>query len=95
MATLSVITLALNEEHNIAECLSGVQWANELIVVDSGSVDKTVEVAKRFTDKVLRVEWKGYGATKNFALQHASSEWVLWLDADERVTPELAKEMQS
>lgn len=95
MAKLSVITLALNEEHNIAECLSSVQWADELIVVDSGSVDRTVEVAKGFTDKVLNVEWKGYGATKNLALKQAKGEWVLWLDADERVTPELASEIRS
>ncbi|HXF99487.1 MAG TPA: glycosyltransferase family 2 protein [Bacteroidota bacterium] len=94
MPELSVITLAYNEEHNIAECLASVRWADEIIVVDSGSTDRTVELARQFTDKVLTVEWKGYGATKNLALQHAKGEWILWLDADERVPDELAREMR-
>lgn len=95
MSKLSVITLALNEEHNIVDCLESVQWADEIIVVDSGSTDKTVELAKRFTSKVLIVEWKGYGATKNVALQQTTGEWILWLDADERVPMELAAEIQT
>ena len=95
MSKLSVITLALNEEGNIAECLESVKWADEIIVVDSGSTDKTVELAKHYTQHVLTVEWKGYGATKNFALDRASGEWILWLDADERVPKELAAEIQA
>lgn len=94
MPELSVITLAYNEEHNIAECLASVRWADEIIVVDSGSTDRTVELARQYTDRVLTVEWKGYGATKNLALQHARGEWILWLDADERVPDELACEMR-
>ncbi len=88
-----MITLALNEEHNIVECLKSVQWADEIIVVDSGSADNTVALARQHNAKVLSVEWKGYGATKNFALEHATGEWILWLDADERVPLELANEM--
>lgn len=95
MPKLSVITLALNEEHNIVDCLESVQWADEIIVVDSGSIDNTIQIAKRYTPLVLTVEWKGYGATKNFALDRASGEWILWLDADERVPKELAAEMQA
>ena len=94
MPRLSVITLTLNEEHNIAECLSGVQWADELIVVDSGSTDRTVELAKSFTNHVMNVEWKGYGATRNLALARCTGDWVLWLDADERVTNELSEEIR-
>jgi glycosyltransferase involved in cell wall biosynthesis len=94
MSKLSVITLALNEEHNIGECLESVQWADEIIVVDSGSTDKTVEIAKKYTDKVFTVEWKGYGATKNFALGQSLGDWILWLDADERVPEQLAQEIQ-
>jgi glycosyltransferase involved in cell wall biosynthesis len=94
MAKLSVVTIALNEEHNIVECLQSVRWADELLVVDSGSVDRTVELARAFPARVMQVAWKGYGATKNDALQHATGEWILWLDADERVTPELAEEIQ-
>jgi len=95
MSTLSVITLTLNEERNIADCLTSVRWADELIVVDSGSNDRTAELARQFTDKVLTVEWKGYGLTKNLALENATGEWVLWLDADERVTEQLADEIRS
>lgn len=95
MTKLSVIIIALNEEANIADCLESVRWADELILVDSGSTDRTVEIARRYTDRILTVSWSGYGATRNFALDQASGEWVLWLDADERVTPELAGEIQA
>ena len=91
---LSVITITLNEEHNISECLKSVQWADELIVVDAQSSDKTVQIAQQYTGKVSITAWRGYGETKNFALEQATHEWVLWLDADERVTPELAYEIQ-
>lgn len=94
MAKLSVVTIAFNEERNIVDCLNSVRWADEVIVVDSGSVDLTVELAKHFPAKVMQMEWRGYGATKNEAMQHATGDWVLWLDADERVTPELAAEIQ-
>lgn len=94
MAKLSVITLALNEEHNIVDCLESIRWADEIIVVDSGSTDKTVEYAERYTDKVLTIEWQGYGATKNVAMRQAAGDWILWLDADERVPKELAEEIQ-
>lgn len=95
MARLTVITLALNEEHNIEDCLASVAWADEIIVVDSGSTDRTVELARRFTDHVLSLEWTGYGPTKNAALERSTGEWILWLDADERVTPELAEEIRT
>jgi len=93
--SLSVIILARNEENNISDCLNSVAWAEERIVVDSGSKDRTVEIARKLATKVLDVEWKGFGTTKNLALEHATGEWVLWLDADERVTPEAAEEMQN
>lgn len=95
MPSLTVVVLTLNEEANIAACLEGVRWAEELMVLDSGSTDRTVEIARRFTPHVLSVEWKGYGATRNLGLDRASSDWVLWLDADERVTPELAAEIRA
>lgn len=93
--SLSVIIITLNEEQNIAECLASVSWADEIIIVDAQSADTTVELAKRFTQKVFVREWKGYGASKTFALEQATHPWVFWLDADERVTPELAKEIQA
>ena len=94
MATLTVVTITLNEEANIRDCLASARWANEIIVVDSGSTDRTVEYARAFTDHVDRAPWEGYGAARNFALQHATGDWIFWLDADERVTPELAVEIQ-
>lgn len=92
---LSVILITFNEENNIVDCLESVRWADEIIVVDSGSEDKTVELAKQYTDKVFQIEWRGYAENKNYALSRADGDWILWIDADERVTPELAEEIQS
>jgi glycosyltransferase involved in cell wall biosynthesis len=90
----SVIIITLNEERHIAACLESVSWADEIIVVDSQSEDRTVEIARRFTPHVVVREWQGYSGQKNIALDLASGEWVLWIDADERVTPELATEIR-
>jgi glycosyltransferase involved in cell wall biosynthesis len=94
MASVTVITLTLNEERNIRECLESARWADELIVVDSGSTDGTIGIARSFTSNVFSIKWEGYGAARNYALTKASSDWILWLDADERVTPELAAEIR-
>lgn len=95
MATLTVITLTLNEEHNIGACLESARWADELIVVDSGSTDRTVAIAQSYPARVLDIAWEGYGKARNYAIQQASGDWILWLDADERVTPELAEEIRA
>jgi glycosyltransferase involved in cell wall biosynthesis len=92
---LSVILLTKNEERNIADCLEGVRWAEEIIVVDAESTDKTVEIAKQYTSKVFIQKWSGYAAAKDFALRQTHNEWVLWLDADERVSSALAQEIQT
>ena len=94
MARLSVITITLNEEQNIEACLESVRWADEIIVLDSGSTDRTVQLARRFTKNVFSVQWRGYGGTRNIGLDRATGEWILWLDADERVSPELADEIR-
>ena len=91
---LSVILITKNEEANVAECLESVRWADEVVVVDSQSTDRTREIAANYTDKVFSFEWEGYAANKNIALSKTTKEWVLWIDADERVTPELAAEIQ-
>lgn len=80
---LSVIIITKNEEHHIARCLKSVTWADELIVVDSGSTDNTVEIAKELGAKVLETDWPGFGIQKQRALDLATQEWVLNLDADE------------
>ncbi len=90
---ISVTIITGNEEDNIRECLESVKWADEIIVVDSESSDKTVEIAKEYTDKVFIHKWEGYASQKNYALNLATNDWILSIDADERVTPDLAEEM--
>ena len=94
--TLSVILITLNEAERLATTLEAIAWADEIVVVDAGSTDGTVEIARRFTDKVVITEdWPGFGQQKNRALALATGEWVLSIDADERVTPELAAEIRA
>lgn len=88
---LSVVIITENEEQNIAATLESVQWAGERIVVDCGSTDGTVALARQHGAKVFEEEWKGYAAQKNSAIAKASCDWVLSLDADEQVSPELAE----
>ena len=90
----SVIIITRNEERNIVDCLESVSWADEIVVIDSHSTDKTVELAHRYTKGVYSVDWKGYAAAKIFALQHVVNDWVFWIDADERVPRELGDEIQ-
>ncbi len=89
MAKLSVILITKNEEANIRECLESVAWADEIIVVDSGSTDNTLAISKALGAKAYVHEWPGFGIQKNRALGYATNDWVLSLDADERVTVEL------
>jgi glycosyltransferase involved in cell wall biosynthesis len=95
MAKLSVIIITKNEAANIRACLESVTWADEIIVVDSGSADDTVAITHEFTQRVYVHDWPGFGAQKNRALNYATSEWVFSIDADERVTPELRAEMEA
>jgi len=92
---VAVLILARNEEHNIVECLKSVAWADERIVVDSGSKDHTVERAIPLATQVLQLPWRGFGETKNDALAYTRRSWVLWLDADERITPEGGEEIRT
>jgi glycosyltransferase involved in cell wall biosynthesis len=92
---LSVTVITRNEAADIDEALKSVAWADELIVVDSMSTDDTVAIARQHTDRVIVREWPGYAAQKNYAASVATHDWILSLDADERVTPELAAEIQS
>ncbi len=92
--SVSIIIITHNEEKNILACLESVKWADEIVVVDSFSTDNTKKLAEESGANVLQVEWQGYGKQKNYALSCASMNWILSLDADERVTPELAEEIQ-
>lgn len=90
---ISVVIITKNEEENIVACLETVKWADEIIIVDSLSTDRTVELAKNYTDKVFSRPFKNYADQKNFAGQQASQPWILSIDADERVLDELKKEI--
>jgi glycosyltransferase involved in cell wall biosynthesis len=92
---LSVTIITKNEEAHIGAALSSVAWAKELIVVDSHSSDRTVAIAREHTDRVIVRDWPGYVDQKNYAASIASHDWILSLDADERVTPDLTSEMRS
>ncbi len=93
--TLSVILITKNEAELVGQCLESVKWADEIIVLDSGSTDATVEICQRYTDRVTVTDWPGFGPQKNRALAMATGDWVLSIDADEEVTPALAQEMQA
>ena len=91
---LSVILITKNESNNILECLNSVKFADEWIIVDSGSKDDTVSKARSFGATVTVTDWPGFGPQKNRALDAATGDWILSIDADERITPELANEIQ-
>lgn len=93
--SLSVIVITHNEAHAIRACLESVVWADEIIVVDSGSTDNTVAICREFTPLVYVHDWPGFGNQKNRALGYASKDWVLSLDADECISPELRDEIQA
>jgi glycosyltransferase involved in cell wall biosynthesis len=91
---VSVTIITRNEAADIGAALQSVAWADEIVVVDSGSTDATRDIARRHTPHVVEREWPGYIAQKNYAASIASHDWILSLDADERVTPALAREIQ-
>lgn len=90
---ISAVVITHNEEENIRDCLESIKWADEIIVVDSGSQDKTIEIAKEYTDRVFTKEWEGFGRQKEYAKSLVKYDWVLSIDADERVTSELKEEI--
>jgi len=92
-ARLSVVVVTLNEEERLRACLETVAWADELIVVDALSQDKTAQIAREFTDRVIVRPWPGFAAQKNFGVGEAGGDWILSLDADEQVSAELRDEI--
>jgi glycosyltransferase involved in cell wall biosynthesis len=91
--TLSVAIITKNEEANLARTLASVRWADEVVIVDSGSTDRTEEIALAFGAMFYREAWKGFGAQKNSAIAKCTCDWVLALDADEEVSAELAEDI--
>lgn len=94
MPALTVTVITKNEAADIADALRSVAWADEIIVVDSQSDDETAAIARQFTDRVIVREWPGYIAQKNYAASIGRNDWILSIDADERVTPALAGEIR-
>src|SRR5215472_8127803 len=90
---ISATVITFNEERNIEAALQSLAWADEIVVIDSESTDSTVEIARRFTDRIYVRSWPGYSAQKTFAAGQASHDWILNLDADERVSDSLAAEI--
>jgi glycosyltransferase involved in cell wall biosynthesis len=91
--SLSVVIITKNEEASIRRCLESVKWADEIVVLDSGSTDATVRICREYTQHVHETDWPGFGPQKNRALTLATGDWVLSLDADEWVTPDLRDEI--
>lgn len=90
---ISAVIIAFNEENSIAEAVRSVAWADEVLVVDSESTDRTREIAKSHGAKVITQSWKGFAKQKQFAADSAENDWILSLDADERISDELRKEI--
>jgi glycosyltransferase involved in cell wall biosynthesis len=90
---ISAIVVCFNEEDRIRECLESLKWCDEIVVVDSFSQDRTVEICRQYTDRVIQRAWAGYRDQKAFAHSQAAREWVFLVDADERVPPELREEI--
>ena len=93
--SLSVVIITLNEEANLARTLTSVTWADEIIIVDSGSTDRTRDVAESFRATFYVEPWSGFASQKNSALAKANGDWILSLDADEEVEPTLAEEIRT
>lgn len=91
---LSAVIITRDEEANIGRCLDALGFADERVVVDSGSTDRTLEICRRHHCMLIRTDWKGYGRNKQLAVDSASNDWVLSIDADEEVSPELAGEIE-
>jgi glycosyltransferase involved in cell wall biosynthesis len=93
-STLSVVLITLNEAANLPRTFASIRDLGEIIVVDSGSTDATLNIARSFGARVFTEPWKGFGTQKNSAIAHATGDWILSLDADEEVSPTLAREIQ-
>lgn len=90
---VSAVVITKNEEKYIAGCLQSLSWVDEIIVVDSFSTDRTVEICREYTDKVFQRPWPGYAAQKNFGIEQAQNPWILSIDADEEASGELREEI--
>jgi (heptosyl)LPS beta-1,4-glucosyltransferase len=91
--TIAAVVITKNEERNIADCLQSLRWVDDLIVVDACSTDRTVEIVREYTPRVFIRLWPGFGPQKNYGIDQATADWILVVDADERVTDGLREEI--
>jgi glycosyltransferase involved in cell wall biosynthesis len=94
MNKVSAVIITKNEEENLKDCLDSLQWVDEIVVIDSYSDDNTIEIAKRYTNQVYKNEWSGYAQQRNYGANIASHNWIISIDADERISEELANEIR-
>jgi len=92
--SLSALVITYDEEANLEQCLESIAWVDEIVVVDAMSSDRTCELAARFTPNVFRRPWEGYAEARRYAISKCHSDWILSIDADERVTPELKTDIE-
>lgn len=90
---ISAVIITQNEELNIERCLKSLQWADEIVVVDSGSTDKTIEICEKYNCSIVHSEWLGFGRTKKVAVNAASNNWIFSIDSDEEATSELRNQI--
>lgn len=95
MQKISVVIITKNEEEMIRGCLESVKWADEIIIIDSFSNDETIKICKNYTKKIYQYEFRGFSEQKNIGIRRASHDWILSLDADERISSSLAKEIKT
>lgn len=91
--TIAAVVITKNEERNVGACLESLRWVHDLIVVDACSTDRTVEIVREYTPRVFIRSWPGFGAQKNYGIDRATADWILIVDADERVTDALREEI--
>ena len=91
---ISAVIITKDEEKNIERCLKSLDWVDEIVVVDSGSTDKTIEICKKYNCTIVYSDWLGFGRTKKLAVNTASNDWILSIDSDEEVTPELRNKIK-
>jgi|SRR5690554_5498883 len=94
MQTISALIITSNEEQNITDCLNSIGWVDEIVIIDSYSIDRTVDICQKYTNKIYKRKFDDFASQRNYGLQQVHSEWVLIIDADERVSSELKLEIK-
>lgn len=94
MKKVSITIITKNEEKNIERCLKSISWADEIVVIDTFSTDRTIEICREFTENVFQEDWLGYGLQKNLCASKATNKWILNVDADEVISSECTAEIQ-